>query len=351
MQTKKDDIPPPLSYEQDPMWERRQEWHRHENTGTVEELPLADSESRTCKVVDTNDVAAKVYWFSCLLPEATQFKVNEMPVIQKEKGTLRLLVIAGNLTHFAGDMDTILIEHWKKAWDHILFVPGPYDYGRGTLCAGDDYCIRLQHLMGQEKFTVFVPGLTDSVLFSGPGLRFIGAPCWPTDPEIYKEARVYESTRGPGREPLSGSALVKAQVDVIDKKQYVGKSAAEKRLRQDVAVLIVALREVEKKREQETRIVVTYGCPDEQLSTSVKHNDPFRGAVTLGSPPVYTYLAQQVDYWIHGAKGDDFRSSISTVIGADRIITLNNVYTAINHLNGDGFGVNFADAIKIERRK
>lgn len=344
MKGKKDDSPIPfLSFADS-------EQFHNEHTRGGQHFELAQGESKTCKVIDTRDVAARVYWFSCLLPEATHFKVSEMPVIQKEKGVLRLLVIAGSLSHFAGDIGEILLEHWKTAWDHILYVPGPYEYGSGTLCAGDDQCIMLQHRVGQEKVTVFVPGLTDSVLFTGPGLRFLGAPCWPTDPEIYREARVYGSTRfsssSSSSSSLAGSALLKAQVEMIHDRKYVETAEASTRLRQDVAVLIVALKETEEKRVRETRIVVTYGCPDEQLATTVKHNDPFRGAVSLGSKAVYDYLGRQVDWWIHGAKGDDFRSSIC----GGNIITLNNLYTAINHLNGDGFTVNFADAIKIERK-
>ncbi len=129
-------------------------------------------------------------------------------------------------------------------------------------------------------------------------------------------------------------------------KRYVQKTAACRRLKQDVAVLVTALVHAEQKRAQETRIVVTYGCPDDQLATTVKHNDPFRGVAHLGGQPVYKYLEGHVDYWIYGAKGDDFRSSMCN----GKIVTLSNIYTAINHLNGDGFGVNFKDSLTIKRK-
>ena len=302
-------------------------------------------ESRTCKVVETSATSARVYWFSCLLPEASHFKVDELPVIKQERGILRLLVIAGNLSHFGGDITVILLEHWKKQWDHILFVPGPYEYGKGTVCLGDDYCAMLQQQMGHEKFTVFLPGLTDSVLFRGPNVRVLGAPCWPVgDCTVYKEARVYEPVSN--IETLSGSSLEKARMGIVNDCLYLGKQTAEKRLKRDVATLVVALREVEAVRAEETRIVVTYGCPDEQLSTEIKHNNPFRGTVALGSPAFYTYFGRHVDWWIHGAAGDSVRASMC----ASRVTTLCNLYTAIHHRHGDGFRERIEKAIHIKKK-
>ena len=277
------------------------------------ELKYKSDESDTCKVIDNNCTAIRMYWLSNLLPEATMFKVSEMPAIQSERGVMRILVLAGSISHFSGDILEVLFEHWVRQYDHILFLFGPYDVGMGTVSMGEVFCRKLQSKVGEEKLSIFQPGYLDSVLFTGPGVRFVGAPCWPANDEfIYKEAAVYEEERV--ENDAAESVYYKACMNAVDKKRYLTLKTAAHLLKGDVATIIAALHGAIYKRIRETRIVVTYGCPDTQLSIGVKEGHPFRGDITMGSRNMYAFLEKNVDYWIYGAKGDNPRSRMGPII-------------------------------------
>ena len=260
------------------------------------------------KMIMSNHRAARVYWLSCLLPEATKFKVNELPCIEDEEGVMRILVICGNLSHFSGDIGDILIEHWISdgGWNHVIFVPGPIDYGSGPVELGDAYLETLQETMGHDKFTVFSPSVLKAVAFLGPALRFVGAPCWPVDNNLYKQARVYEMPPGIA---LDDTGMATAVAD----KNFLSDKTAQKRLIGDAAIITMALIESEDVRHAETRIVVSYGCPDEKLTIDVPSDHIYRGAVALGSSKFYKYFQGQVDYWLCGAQTDRPRATMGKI--------------------------------------
>jgi len=111
-----------------------------------------------------------------MMPETTGWKPSQLPQWPKKDDTFRLLVILGNVAHFAGDMPLVL---WPELvnigdWDHVVYVPGLRDYGGGgTLQLGDEYLARLEQW--DERLTVFGPGCkTKSIYFTGPKVFIAG---------------------------------------------------------------------------------------------------------------------------------------------------------------------------------
>lgn len=349
-----------------------------------EEADHANAELTTTKVIRTGHSKLCFWTLSCLLPEATQFKVGEMPRllpagtsrteakrqgnIIKKADTLYVLVVAGNLSKFAGDIGTFLIDYWIGelgpdptdpnhepakcgGWDHVLFVPGPYDYGMGTLDLGDDMLsiYALRHPEG--KFTVFERGVTETVLFLGPSVRFVGAACWPVS-DVYRDAAVYVVTKElsdrvdqAGGSSAADILLAKRKIAVAEMSFLRNEDAAEL-LKMDAAIIVRAFHSLPASaREKETRVVVTYGCPDEQLAVNVSAAHPFRGTVSLGSANIYRYLDTQVDWWVYGARGDASRARMGK-----NIQTVSNHYATKQQAGNDGFEEPFSRMVEIKKK-
>ena len=338
------------------------------------------SESETTKVIQSAHHTAAVWWLSCLLPEATKFQVNQVPIPPQTPGVYNVLVVAGNLSAFNSDMIHVLIEYWTGAidpsklapkdrkvggggWDHVIFTPGPFDYSKGTVCFGDKFARELQRHHGEEKFTVLMPGQTDTLFLTGPSVRFVGAPCWPSSDagDIYKCAAVYElpdkyktdldAKLGPGvaTESEYYDAWVGDIKIAMANRCYLGEATARTRLNNDIATIVSALRTLPFHfRQQETRIVVTYGCPDQQLfcdhdSDSRAPMDQFRGVFALPKQ-LYDYLDGQVDWWIVGATCDKPRARMGK-----NIKVCSNQYIRSDTGVKDGFQEPFSGMMKFRK--
>ena len=199
----------------------------------------------------------RIYTVSCLMPETTGMKVTDLPRLPKRNDSLRILVIAGNLTHLVGDLDTAIIEYLvedpRSCWDLTIYVPGPWDYGQMDVDGGDEMLNRLSQVF-PEKFICLFPRKTSCVQFANPPVKIIGAPLWPVDPHIYRTSRIYECTP---EHPTPKAAIMFAS--------FMTEVTANKRRDRDVAALLSHLRSP-RETPDETRIVVTYGCPYEELA-------------------------------------------------------------------------------------
>jgi len=260
----------------------------------------------------------RIRYISCVMPETTQFKVHELEELPKEPGTVRVLVVAGNMSHFASDINRICFEYWLNLntespcthWDHIIYVPGPFEYGKGTIDMGDDRCEML-NMLAPGKLIVMgsSESMVQSVYFDGPGVRFVGAACWPKQAAVYQMSRVFE---------IEGSGH-KTALDAVGANHTLRAKTANKKLRQDAQCIINTLKKFEDKSSDEVRVVVTYGCPAEVLASEIKGNGehPFSATVKMGSKEDYDYLARHVDYWIYGALGDKNADTIAKGRGSD----------------------------------
>jgi hypothetical protein len=256
-----------------------------------------------CVITPKGVTRARIFHFSCLLPEATRFEAKDMPKIQKEAGVMRILVIAGNLTHFAGDLDMPLMDFFLKGttWDHVILVPGPYDYGSQTLNLCDSY-LGLLAQYNKDRFTVLGNRRGDftppSIFFTGVKLLIVGAPCWPSNPEAYKRARVYEYVEG----------THSCEKDAVGVGHFVTRETAEKRLKGDIESIFWALKHDWAKEgiDVASRVVVSYGCPSEFLALeSGCDASNFCGTFKLGDAATFKALGDAgVTEWIYGAAGD-----------------------------------------------
>ena len=258
----------------------------------------------TRTVVTPAEVDRLVFFpFSSVMPESTAWEVNRLPRLKKEPHTGRVLLILGNVAHFAGDMPLRFWSHILALtdWDHFIYVPGPYDYGSGTLELGDSY-LRALHKLDQ-RLTVFAHGspLT-AVFFTGPRILVRGAACFPVETVHYQEAAVYQ--RGPGNVPtLVDDTMVEANKvadhEAIVEALWVTRARAQGRLDKDVETLLKV-----NVPEAAAHVIVSYGCPDE-MAAATRKKSPFHAVVKLGDAKTYKRFADiGATFWFCGAPTD-----------------------------------------------
>lgn len=257
--------------------------------------------------------SARVRYVSCLMPEASGFQVDLLPPLPADQGVLRILVVAGNLSHFAGDLDMVLWKHWAKEYEIMVFVPGPYDYGSGTTRTGDTYCDALcEEIPSLTVLNAHSSGCCDSLYLTGPNLRITGALCWPPVLGLYKESRVFE----PGTNETE-------DIHNVSEKQYLLRDTAQARLDADLAHLLVQA-ELAKAADQKL-MVVTYGCPSPAMCSTVRSDHPFRGYFSA-SKSFYTFMLSCTRWWVYGARGN---KGIDKFIGDNGFcVTLHNHFDA-----------------------
>jgi len=272
--------------------------------------PSVDPPKRLTRILDTPDGVSQalLYSVSCVMPETTNWKIEDLPHWPRALDTWRILIVAGNVAHFAGDMPLLF---WPQLlgcghWEHIIYVPGPYDYGSGTLQLGDEYLAKLADF--DARLTVFGPSCPcKGIYFTGPHLLVVGAQCFPIAPDVYKDARVFELYPGDLR-----------HLDAVTEQHFVRVETAKARLAADVEMLLHML-----DREHLyvwDRVVVTYGCPDEIMAASRKQS-PFRSVVKLGDKRVYKRFADhRIRWWFCGAPTD---KPVSKMTGTDTLLCSN----------------------------
>ncbi len=273
-----------------------------------------DGRGRTRVAMCPDYDRAVIRYVSCVMPETTGFKVGHMPpplvdwpealgsydVVPGEPDSggrglrLRILVVAGNLSHFAGDLDKVLWEHWRNQYEMMVYVPGPFDYGSGTVRTGDIYCTELEkafstltvlnhHAEGCHAALVVEMAMLN--------LRIVGAPMWPGDAECYKDAKVYH----PGENNTEDMANV-------DAGRLVGKKLAQERLEADLDVVLAQARLAREK--DQALLVVSHGCPDEALCCDVRDNHPFKHPFVAPQAFYREVLPVASHGWIYGAAGN-----------------------------------------------
>jgi len=267
--------------------------------------PAPRPTSRLTRIVTTPAAVDRLLFFpfSCVMPESTGWEASRLPHWKKEPNTWRVLLVLGNVGHFAGDMP---LKFWSEIlslphWEHIIYVSGPYDYGAGTLELGDYYLTKLQRLDG--RLTVFGPACAViSVFFTGPRVLVRGVNLFSAETIHYQDARVYQ------RElpfiPHPGDEEDAARNDAADKEaimecRWVTKERAEQRLKADVETLLSV-----SEKDALAHVIVSYGCPDE-LASGTRKQSPFYAAVKLGNAQVYKRFADiGAVYWFCGSPAD-----------------------------------------------
>ena len=243
-------------------------------------------------VTPTGVTSALIFNFSSVMPETTGWAVDHLPKWPKQEGQWRILIVTGNVAHFAGDMPLVFWPLLLNCghWEHVIYVPGLYDYGSGTLQLGDEYLAVLEKF--DSRLTVFGPKCDTKALFlTGPALLVVGAPCFPSTVGSYVDAHVYER-RG-----------TESDLNAVTEEHAVLAATAAQRLDADVAMLLATL-EREALPQPFTRVIVTHGCPDEVLAAERKRS-PFAATVKLGNKRIYRCFAQlAVKYWFCGAPTD-----------------------------------------------
>lgn len=291
---------------------------------------------------------AEIFYVSCMQPEASGFKVTHIPVFQRLKHVFRVLVVAGNLSNFAGDLNEALISHWtdenKTAWNHVVFVPGPFDYGPGTVCMGDARCAMMRQEHDPTRLTVCDhPTLLEIPFF---GLRLVGAPLWPVDTEVAKHARVFMVSEKDWIPGVNDAQEYLTQVaEAARKQQYVTKEELTVRSARDRVGILSCLRDIHqcnlmnkctKKSQAPIVIVATYSAPDEQLSTDIRELNPYRATTTMGSKQMYTLITSVVYAWIVGAHTNKPAQTIKSEKG-DETLVVSNPYIRKESAHADGF--------------
>ncbi len=156
-----------------------------------------------------------------------------------------------------------------------------------------------------------------------------GAPCWPTAQSTYDKARVYERV-----------TPKQTDTDAVAANHLLTKKTAIARLASDVDAILGVLTSEDGQRTEQTRIVVTYGCPSEEHSIEVRKS-PFAATVSLGKKSTYTAFDSRVDIWIHGAPADKIVYKMGKVIcRTNPLDTRTRIFAAApDHLFFDaGFG-------------
>lgn len=289
---------------------------------------------------------AEIYYISCLQPEASAFKVTSMPQFQRRKDAFRILVIAGNLSCFAGDLNDALIEHWtdpnKNEWNHVVFIPGPFDYGPGTLCLGDARCELLRQRHDPTRLTV----CDTTVLLEIPffGLRLVGAPLWPVDTTVTSHAKIYTVSKEDWIPGVSELQEYQTQVaEAARKQRFVSKETLSIVSNADRHGILSCLRDIHqcnliskcKKEQAPTVFVATYSAPDEQLSTDIRDLNPYRATKVMGSAQMYSLITATVHTWIVGAHVNKPVQTIKTEKGTTLVVS--NPFIRKEALEGDGF--------------
>jgi len=190
-------------------------------------------------------------------------------------------------------------------WNHIIFVPGPYDYGGGTVELGDVFLSKLVAWSARDRphITMFCSSSMDGdcgddvvtrcIYFTGPAVLVVGAPCWPADREAYDNARVYQR-----QEPWQSDK------EAVMEGQIMSGERAALRLAGDLAQIRAILDKDHPGRSQETRVIVTYSCPS-AIYAANRSKSPFAACISLGTRVDYKYYEERVDHWIHGAPAKD----------------------------------------------
>jgi hypothetical protein len=232
----------------------------------------------------------RLYYVSNLMPEGTGFKMTNLPTDPRKTHIFTILIVAGNMTHFAGDLFTLMITNFMDLYDHVIYLPGPYDYGKGTDRLGDEMCVALGELRKTDpSLTVIHPGVGWGVRFDD--LFIYGALFWPHD--SYDKADVYE-------------ARTISPVNDVSEAHIVSTQVSRKRLQHDLDVLRSCQFE-----DAGTTVVVTWGCPAEQLCLESEGRN-FYGCVDYDG--LQDIKLPKPNYWIYGAIGDKERERLGTTI-------------------------------------
>lgn len=241
--------------------------------------------------------------FSAVMPETTAWESNQLPRFPKRANQWRILLVLGNVAHFAGIMPQ---QFWPVIlklpdWEHVIYVPGPYDYGAGTLELGDAYLRKLHAL--DNRLTVFAHNCpTTSIYLTGPRVLVRGAACFPVETVHYEDARVYQRKHAyiPAMGHIEDSGLDDAaDKEAIVEGRWVTTQRAQERLTKDVETLLKVTN-----ANAVAHVIVTYGCPDE-LAAATRKKSPFHAVAKLGSAKVYAqFAALGAAYWFCGAPTD-----------------------------------------------
>ena len=233
--------------------------------------------------------------FSCVMPESTNWENNKLPRFKKQPNTWRVLLVLGNVAHFAGNMPQLFFASLLKLsddWEHFIYVPGPYDYGGGlmggaTLELGDSYLRELSELDPRLSVFAFNCPMT-SIYFTGPRILVRGAACFPVEPEHYEKAlvcmRAQPYVPKPGDARRSGLDAA-ADREAVEQGRWVTQERAQFRLDKDVETLL-------KVTEPAAlgHVIVSYGCPDE-IAAATRKKSAFHATVKLGNASVYKRFA------------------------------------------------------------
>lgn len=147
-------------------------------------------------------------------------------------------------------------------------------------------------------------GMTRCVSFSGPRLCIAGAPMWPS--ESVEEASIFEEISTPSEPASTRKHRLGEAYNAVLNGIRLRKSMVKWRLHRDVANVRMTFDGRAIARHQETRIVVSYGCPSELLATDEPRPGmvPYRGSISLGSKEIYDELDREIDVWIYGSNGN-----------------------------------------------
>jgi|WetSurMetagenome_2_1015567.scaffolds.fasta_scaffold00228_4 hypothetical protein len=262
--------------------------------------------------VTTAPTVDRLLLFPCsaIMPESIPnwTPVNGLPRFEAAPNVHRVLLVLGNIAHMAGDMPLVF---WQvllglPCWETIIYVPGPYDYGSGTLELGDSWLRAISNV--DPRLVIFAHGCPiTSVFFSGPRVLMRGAACFPVEPIHYQDARVYQRGSGavpaPAQEGTDGRTVAAdkaADLEAITECRWVTRERAQHRLDKDVATLL----EVVPPPETATQVIVTYGCPDE-MAAATRKKSAFHATVSLGNASIYRkFAALKALYWFCGAPTD-----------------------------------------------
>jgi hypothetical protein len=250
----------------------------------------------------------RIYTASSMMLQNSFASIQEhLPRPEPAIGVMNILVLCGNNMQYSSEIagpalnELLRGENMKNIWHHVFFVPGPWEYCRGTLDLGDVYTSKLPHLSGEDrKRTIVVlgsqPNMVQSVLFVDFGLLITGAQCWPYDDRSYYDVRRiyhYSSTEAieKGAE-IDKEAVESDSVPTLD--------IMRERMERDVASIEASIARCP---DVPVCMVITHGCPTALLCTDERRqqSDYYGTAeIALGKRG----FLDDVDYWLYGADGD-----------------------------------------------
>ena len=291
-----------------------------------------------------NVTEIRLFVASSMMVQNGYFEFSKhMPQPERMPGVMNVLVLPGNNVQYASRTIAAFFEFLVdtcKCWDHVFFVPGPWEYCVGTLEKGDDFTSLLAAFSSTRPRTIVILGsnpktTVQSVLFRGFGLLITGAECWPVDTDVYDVRRIY--SRGDKYEK---------DEDAVANASMPTEEAMKHRLATDVASIRMSLMRCP---DVPVRVVVTHGCPSSVLCTDERKADTsadFYGIAEVALQKLG--FLDIVDYWIYGANGD--RPVAQLRKKGHPLATNRNPYFVCNQFVPREGKFQWSEHIKVQRR-